>query len=780
LAPDRRLFLYGGLAALAAFAIATLVSIRGPEVAPPPPPAPPAPLDPAYATAVQPILNGRCVVCHSCYDAPCQLNLQSFDGFDRGANAVRVYEPSRLESIHPTRMFQDAKTTTEWQQRFGFFPVVSREGSADARLEDSLLFRLVEQRRRVPARARVLIDAATTCPRELSALDTELRIRPERGMPYGFPPLADAEAGALEDWLKRGAGKPPVEQESELARAAIARWEAFFDGADPKSRIVARYIYEHLFLAHLALEGVDGEWFRLVRSRTRAPAAIDEIATVRPYDDPGVPEVHYRLLRISETIVEKTHVPYVLSDKKLARLRSIFLADDDWKDRAPAFPSYAPNVAANPFVAFAAIPAQARYRFMLDDAYYHVRAFIHGPVCKGQAALNVIDEHFLIFFLTPERDPALTEPDFLPSVATHLAVPAEGVDGLDAIYEHFKLHELTYLKSRAALLQRLKPAGRAVSDFWNGDGTNPGAVLTVYRHFDSAFVLPGAIGGLPKTAWVLDYPIFERMYYDLVAGFDVFGNVVHQISTRRYMNLLRIEAESQFLSFLPQAQRRATRDFWYRPPEVAKVVDLLDTPYAEPETRVRYQDPTHAKDELVTRLVTREFPLAVLGNRDPIQWNDEQDGSPTAPFERAVRPLVRQQAPFVAAFPDAALLRVDTGRADDAVYTIIRNKAHLNIDFMFLEDQERAPAEDTLHVVRGVVVSRPNLFLHVKPDAIASFAADIAALPSKLSWAEFLDRYGVRRTDANFWAHSDFFNVRFSKLDPRGAGILDLSRYVND
>jgi hypothetical protein len=45
---------------------------------------------------------------------------------------------------------------------------------------------------------------------------------------------------------------------------------------------------------------------------------------------------------------------------------------------------------------------RARYQFLLDDARYHVQTFIHGPVCRGQAALDVIDEQFQIFFLAPE------------------------------------------------------------------------------------------------------------------------------------------------------------------------------------------------------------------------------------------------------------------------------------------------------------------------------------------------------------------------------------------
>jgi hypothetical protein len=778
----RRIRIYVGAGALLALAALVLLRCLAPRQARTGAPVPPR-VDATYAEKIQPIIDRRCVVCHACFDAPCQLNLQSFAGLDRGANDVRVYEPSRLERIPPTRMFQDAQTTSEWQAKFGFFPVVARDSPTSAPPEGSLLWRLVEQRRRTPVRIAVSIDAPWVCPARVAALDDELRSHPEKGMPYGFPPLGDDEAGAFEAWLRGGAGGPAAVEESERCRGAIARWEDFFNAQDAKSRLVARYLYEHLYVAHLAIEGAPGEWFRLVRSRTQAPAAIDEIVTTRPYDDPGSREMYYRLRRIKETIVEKTHVPYVLGDEKLERLRHIFFSDAEWTDPSPAFPSYDPAVAANPFIAFGAIPARSRYQFLLDDAYYHVRAFIHGPVCKGQVALNVIDEHFLIFFLAPGADPSIAHPDYLRRAAADLAVPAEGGDGVEAVYARFKILELSYLRSRASFLRTVGAPGRTMADIWNGDGTNRGAVLTVYRHFDSAFVAQGAVGGLPKTAWVLDYPIFERMYYDLVAGFDVFGNLVHQVSTRRYMNLLRIEAESSFLSFLPESRRGAVRDTWYRPHGVSKVVDVLDPSFAEPETRVTYSNPANAKDELITRLVSEVLPRAVVGERDPVQWPDVVISGEDAAsrFERAVRRMTRREGAFVGAFPDATLVRLRTGERDDAIYTIVRNKAHLNIDFMFLEDEERVPAEDTLHVVRGVVVSRPNLFLDVGTDAIDRFVADVMALDSSApAWVNFLGRYGVRRSDPAFWAASDFFNERFSQMDPLASGILDLSRYIND
>ena len=43
-----------------------------------------------------------------------------------------------------------------------------------------------------------------------------------------------------------------------------------------------------------------------------------------------------------------------------------------------------------------------RYRFMLDDARFFVEGFIKGPVCRGQVALNVINDHFFVAFFDPD------------------------------------------------------------------------------------------------------------------------------------------------------------------------------------------------------------------------------------------------------------------------------------------------------------------------------------------------------------------------------------------
>ena len=85
----------------------------------------------------------------------------------------------------------------------------------------------------------------------------------------------------------------------------------------------------------------------------------------------------------------------------MARYRELFLGDDYVVTQLP---SYDPATTANPFKTFAALPARSRYQFMLDDAHFFVEGFIKGPVCRGQVALNVINDHFFIAFFDPARD----------------------------------------------------------------------------------------------------------------------------------------------------------------------------------------------------------------------------------------------------------------------------------------------------------------------------------------------------------------------------------------
>ena len=118
---------------------------------------------------------------------------------------------------------------------------------------------------------------------------------------------------------------------------------------------------------------------------------MDEIATVRPYDDPGDAPFYYRLRIYPGSIVAKDHVVYELSDARLQRYRELFLQPDY---EVTKLPSYDVKLSNRPFKVFEPIPPQSRYRFLLDDARFFIEGFVKGPVCRGQVALNVIEDQF--------------------------------------------------------------------------------------------------------------------------------------------------------------------------------------------------------------------------------------------------------------------------------------------------------------------------------------------------------------------------------------------------
>lgn len=76
----------------------------------------------SYERDIQPIFTAKCVACHACYDAPCQLNLGSAAGLVRGATKVPVYDGTRAEAQAPTRLFIDAQDESSWRRR-GFYSI---------------------------------------------------------------------------------------------------------------------------------------------------------------------------------------------------------------------------------------------------------------------------------------------------------------------------------------------------------------------------------------------------------------------------------------------------------------------------------------------------------------------------------------------------------------------------------------------------------------------------------------------------------------------------------
>jgi hypothetical protein len=351
-------------------------------------------------------------------------------------------------------------------------------------------------------------------------------------MPYGLPDLSDREYRTLKTWLEEGAGyeaRPPLEAG---ALASIAKWETFLNGETPKEQLMSRYLYEHLFLAHLYFdESAPRLFFRLVRSTTPPGEAIDSIATRRPYDDPKVERIYYRLEPVRTTILAKTHMPYLLNEQRMSRYRTLFL---EAEYQVQALPSYEPEASANPFLTFKLIPVKSRYQFLLDEAEFTIMNFIKGPVCRGKVALNVINERFWIVFVNPQSTPLDPTAKFLEREQQNLRMPTEQQSNATALtnwLEYSRL-EKKYFAGKVKYIQEQLSTPEAISLdlIWNGDGWNDHAALTVFRHLDNATVVKGFVGEEPKTLVVLDYALLERIHYLLVAGYDIYGNIDHQLN----------------------------------------------------------------------------------------------------------------------------------------------------------------------------------------------------------------------------------------------------------
>lgn len=746
----------------------------------------------SYWRDVKPLLDSRCTVCHACYDAPCQLKLGSPEGLDRGATKRLVYDGGRMRPEQPTRLFIDAQDTAAWRGE-KFFPVLNeRIDTAEAALDNALLAKMLQLKNQhpLPATGKLPetfefgLNRKLQCP----AIDefAEFRAKhPDWGMPYALPGLSDNEQELIFRWLQQGAKIAPRPAMDAATAQEIAAWEAFLNRPDAKQQLVSRYLYEHLFIGHIHFQGhAADEFFHLVRSKTPPGQAIAEIATVLPYDDPQTPHVYYRLKPILETIVDKTHFVYEFSPRRMQRYRELFL---DPAYTVTELPAYIHELDANPFLTFAAIPLTSRYRFLLDDAEFFVAGFIKGPVCRGQAALNVIQDRFWVTFIKPGLPFAEQGSQYLAEHIDALELPSAQGDNI-GLFGWRDYDELArgYLEQKEIFVEQaiLRNHGLDLDYLWDGGKTNGNAALTVFRHFDSASVVQGLVGDTPKTAWVVDYPIFERLHYLLVAGFNVYGTTAHQLATRKYMDYLRIDAENNFLRFMPAAQRQKIYDDWYQGvgPALAGLFrpPLFSIDY---DTAVVYQS-TDYKQEFFQQL--RAKFGAAAGKTDRLNGcklpscNVASGTSAQNQADAAMRELAGLQGKVLGNLPEMSLLRVGAGPGGEAlVYTLLVDKALKNIAFIFAEDIRRQPEQDKLTIVPGFLGSYPNFFFTVQLNALPGFVSQLKAIRSADDKERFYSAYGIRRSDPRFWQYSDWFNGQYKQAAGVNAGIFDLNRYEN-
>ena len=743
-----------------------------------------------YASDIQPIFNRRCVACHGCLASPCNVKLDSFRGVERGGFGKNPYS-THFGAFSRTDM-EVVQTTEEWRDR-GFYPILFRAGDEEENLDKSLIYRMLasgyahnkpefSRQALMPLYANRYKHQCASSP---SSLETQLAANPAGGMPFGLPSIDPAEFETLQDWVAQGSPGPA---ESDLRDAetirnphVVGQWEAFFNARDKRRQLVARYIFDHVFLATIVVEESPGDFFRLVRSKTPPTFApgdsdktvtigvhpVDVIDTPLPYDDPytyaGVDEFYYRFKKITTPIVQKNHFVWRLSVDDIDHLKSLFFAAD-WEKDADLDPPWG---VGNPFQTFRAIPAEARYRFLLENSEMVLSGIIYGPVCLGQTATYAIKDHFWVYFIDPKHDVSVQDPEL-------------GLSTWDVFMDRSILGNAEYEAAYAKALSELAPNGYSIDAIWDGDKTNSNAWLTVLRHETNVSIMKGAQGGMPRTQWLMGYSGFERIYYDTVATFKYWEGDAAKLETLVFFNYLRQEFEDNFLLLLPEDERRRIRSQWS---QGLGAIGLFLVPFAGQNQPAQIKiDRRHPLRSIVDRIQTH-LGSEIRGPVDRLNSGTITDVSLNDSIEtydewvEAVATLtVTTRYKFPRYLPSVTLLRLDQGD-ESRVYSLIANRVYKTQFSLVFQNGEALPDEDTMSVYETVVGGFPNIFMALDLNQAPEFLRELRGIETLEHWLAFRDKYAILRNSAQFWATYDWitdWNFRNRGVD---AGYLDLSYY---
>lgn len=745
-----------------------------------------------YRQDVQPIFDNKCAACHACNDAPCQLKLTSWDGIMRGATKQKVYDGTRKNNVEPTRLGVDTLSTEDWRRKGFFSTRYSPVNNNAAPLQASLLYSMIElgqqhtwaPNSKIPDDIELGRNRSNECP-VMGEFHDYAKDRSLQGMPWAVAGLTDTEFQTLKTWVAEGSVvEASLLKPTPRELTAVEQWERYLNRPGARKQLVARYLFEHLFSAHLYFsDEKQPHFFELLRSRTPSGQDLVPLATARPNDDPAG-AYFYRFRMITETIVHKTHITYALSSKRMKHYNKLFFGDG-WT--AGTDSGYAEADRANAFATFAAIPAKARYQFMLDDAEYFVRTFIRGPVCSGQIATDVIRDQFWVMFENPATERYVNDAAYRQQSTPLIGVPGQNSDllGTHSEWKKYRTQRNRYITLRQAEYAKAEPKGPSFNDLWDGDGLNRDALLTIFRHHDNAAVERGLIGAVPETLWVMDYPLLERAYYQLVVNFNVFGNVSHQLQTRLYFDLIRNEGEYNFLRLLPRGERDRLRRAWYADSGKIKLFTTYAAPDDSVPTRIIYKT-SDPKAEFAKKLYAHMSK--VMGSPDLInrcEHGDCRTSGDTAAMQQVNRTLRRFASttaaalPVIKLLPELVILRVTAPQGERLIYSLVHNRAHSNVAFINGEERRLEPEKDTLTIYPGALGSYPNFIFDISLNDIDTFAAKLAMVSDATQLEAVVQTWGVRRTRPDFWNVFHDITRYVQQTDPIEAGLFDLSRYEN-
>ena len=248
------------------------------------------------------------------------------------------------------------------------------------------------------------------------------------------------------------------------------------------------------------------------------------------------------------------------------------------------------------------------------------------------------------------------------------------------------------------------------------------------------------------------------------------------------MNRLRIEGESNFLYFLPFEIREETFDSWYLGSMSKMVTRYHKTSI---ETGIDYKTDNY-KEEFTLKALDK-FGLY----KDSINYCKEEKLSKDvleniktkADIEQAFSYLSQTNvASNIIAFDiqyiNLAHIRIRMNDSEDLMYSMVVNRWHDNVAFMFNEDLRLDPQKDKLNFIEGFVGSYPNIYLDIGEDEILDFFDLLSNYSDDNDeYYEKIEKFSVNRSNNHFWHVYDWFQNKYYESDRLNSGLFDLNRY---
>ena len=394
----------------------------------------------------------------------------------------------------------------------------------------------------------------------------------------------------------------------------------------------------------------------------------------------------------------------------------------------------------------------------------------------------MIRDNFWAVFQEPARDRYVVDAAYRGEATPLLAMPGQidDVGSIITLWHNYRDKRNDYEKLRQDAYAKMPPP--SWSTLWAG---NDNALLTIFRHFDSASVTKGLVGEVPQTLWLFDYPLLERTYYQLAVNFDVFGNVSHQAQTRLYFDLIRNGAEVNFLRLMPADSRAAILGDWYQ--NSGKLKMWMDYQKIDTDTPTGMKlDPVDPKRDFALKLIERTGTLNA--RPDPInRCTGAYCSRPNIAqeFQYAEQSLSRLTSRPAAGLvvinqlPEATMLRIEGSNGKREMYSMLRNRAHTNVAFMLGEEYRLQPGLDTLTIYPGVLSSYPNFIFNLPAGEVEAFVQAMEKCQDQAAFDAIVERWGVRRSNPEFWHYFHDIGQYINETDPVEAGVLDMNRYEN-